>query len=160
MVQENNIRAKEICCSKMEQSSFQWLEPGKYWSDLTTIFIQSYVFLIWESVTLLILSQRYKWNSWKDNAGECCVWKSFFFYLLLNIWRVFASMSYFCYWNFLAFLGNWFLFYKFITTHQCTIYILYIHIYYLYIYTYMYIHIYIYIYIYILSNEITDKRHR
>ena len=100
---------------------------------LITIFIQSYVFLIWESVTLLILSQRYKWNSWKDNAGECCVWKSFFYYLLLNIWRVFASMKYFCYWNFPAFLGNWFLFYKFITIHQFTIYILYIQYIYIYI---------------------------
>ena len=83
--------------------------PFSDWSWKILIWLKHILYpniCFWESVTSLTLSQKVQiTNAWKGNFGEWCG---------SNLWKHFASMSFFYPWNCLTILDNWFFFYKFI----------------------------------------------
>ena len=79
--------------------------PFSDWSWKILIWLKHILYpniCFWESVTSLTLSQKVQiTNAWKGNFGEWCG---------SNLWKHFASMSFFYPWNCLTILDNWFFF--------------------------------------------------
>ena len=110
----DNNKAEKLWWSnkRIIQTSFCWLEyksNGLFW----TYFYANICF--WEFVILRTLSQKIQiLNAWKDNLGNPVLLICYIFYLLLNLWKNFGSMSCFYTLDFPTIFGNWFFFYKFI----------------------------------------------